>query len=415
MTWFREGFHAKISAPLAKEKESPESVVDSGLSLQGSFARYDPHTHGLKTAQCSLFEDYQSFLLTLPHWGLMQNGALYLQKIPVLPTRENESGFWATPTTMDKLPPKSEEALMHEATTARPGRSKPANLRDQVSNMPNWPNPTASQGRSQGMINQMRKLVDQGILGLLEAEQMIVSLESHVKMFPTPCHRDGKGTSKNRTKDHPRHNRNLDSVVELETGEIIGRLNPMWVEKLMGWPDQWTSLKPISHVNICFWLMGFCDEENRRSDEVLRVLRQGYASQEVQRAIGRPVGIQEAAVLLADMCEYQDRPDEARVFMACSKALESEMRGVWISEGTTGSPHRPRQVEQRSGEHTDAMQALSRLLAHHGAKAWKSGSWEDGVPRVADGVAFRVDMLKAIGNGQVPLCAATAWRLLANI
>jgi hypothetical protein len=27
-------------------------------------------------------------------------------------------------------------------------------------------------------------------------------------------------------------------------------------------------------------------------------------------------------------------------------------------------------------------------------------------------VASGVDRLKAIGNGQVPLCAATAWRLL---
>jgi hypothetical protein len=27
-------------------------------------------------------------------------------------------------------------------------------------------------------------------------------------------------------------------------------------------------------------------------------------------------------------------------------------------------------------------------------------------------VAARVDRLKAIGNGQVPLCAATAWELL---
>jgi len=33
---------------------------------------------------------------------------------------------------------------------------------------------------------------------------------------------------------------------------------------------------------------------------------------------------------------------------------------------------------------------------------------------VADGVAARVDRLKAIGNGQVPLCAATAWRLLTK-
>jgi DNA (cytosine-5)-methyltransferase 1 len=39
-------------------------------------------------------------------------------------------------------------------------------------------------------------------------------------------------------------------------------------------------------------------------------------------------------------------------------------------------------------------------------------SIESTIPRVADGVAARVDRLKAIGNGQVPLCAATAWRLL---
>ena len=37
---------------------------------------------------------------------------------------------------------------------------------------------------------------------------------------------------------------------------------------------------------------------------------------------------------------------------------------------------------------------------------------ERNMGRVADGVAARVDRLKAIGNGQVPLCAATAWELL---
>ena len=37
---------------------------------------------------------------------------------------------------------------------------------------------------------------------------------------------------------------------------------------------------------------------------------------------------------------------------------------------------------------------------------------EPNVGRVSYGVAGRVDRLKAIGNGQVPLCAATAWELL---
>jgi len=39
---------------------------------------------------------------------------------------------------------------------------------------------------------------------------------------------------------------------------------------------------------------------------------------------------------------------------------------------------------------------------------------EPNVGRVDYGVAARVDRLKAIGNGQVPLCAATAWRLLSS-
>ena len=45
----------------------------------------------------------------------------------------------------------------------------------------------------------------------------------------------------------------------------------------------------------------------------------------------------------------------------------------------------------------------------------KSSWWEiePNVDRVADGMAARVDRLKAIGNGQVPLCAAIAWRILS--
>jgi DNA (cytosine-5)-methyltransferase 1 len=44
-------------------------------------------------------------------------------------------------------------------------------------------------------------------------------------------------------------------------------------------------------------------------------------------------------------------------------------------------------------------------------------SWWEAEPelgRVAHGVAHRVDRLKAIGNGQVPIVAATAWEILNN-
>jgi DNA (cytosine-5)-methyltransferase 1 len=46
---------------------------------------------------------------------------------------------------------------------------------------------------------------------------------------------------------------------------------------------------------------------------------------------------------------------------------------------------------------------------------YRSGTWwqsEPSIQRVVDGLAARVDRLKAIGNGQVPQVAATAWNIL---
>ncbi len=36
------------------------------------------------------------------------------------------------------------------------------------------------------------------------------------------------------------------------------------------------------------------------------------------------------------------------------------------------------------------------------------------IPRVAMGIKDRVNKLKALGNGQVPLCTATAWEILTS-
>ena len=98
--------------------------------------------------------------------------------------------------------------------------------------------------------------------------------------------------------------------------------------------------------------------------------------------------------------------------MACSEALEEEMRGLRIHEIASSASHKPRLYEQRAGEHPDAMQALSRLLAHHGPASWKDGSWEDGIPRVTNGMAHRAHRIKAIGNGQVPRVRAAAWEII---
>ena len=60
--------------------------------------------------------------------------------------------------------------------------------------------------------------------------------------------------------------------------------------------------------------------------------------------------------------------------------------------------------------------SLSIGIQQENAYACNSRWWktEPDVGRVVDGLASKVDRLKAIGNGQVPLCAATAWRILGG-
>ena len=65
---------------------------------------------------------------------------------------------------------------------------------------------------------------------------------------------------------------------------------------------------------------------------------------------------------------------------------------------------------ERQSDSGEQEVARSGCSGAFGDKRW--WSVEPNVGRVAHGVACRVDRLKAIGNGQVPLCAATAWRVL---
>jgi len=197
LTWYLEGFHAKTSAPQEKGLGSKANEAVCGNTWQESLAKYDHNTFSWKTPRCLLPEESTSYSGTWPKWGSMRNGELFRRQMPGQITSGKESGSlqnrWATPTTMDSLPPKSPEALLREATITRPNRSKPTNLRDQVSNMQNWPTPT------------------------------------------TRDYKGKSGAGRQERKGNPK-----DTL----PNAVGGNLNPMWVEWLMGWPLGWTDLKP---------------------------------------------------------------------------------------------------------------------------------------------------------------------------
>ena len=86
-------------------------------------------------------------------------------------------------------------------------------------------------------------------------------------------------------------------------------------------------------------------------------------------------------------------------------------REEWRRFGDCGAEVRhtdSKGLEKRQGQPSHARPELAAIER---ADWWIT---EPDVGRVADGVAARVDRLKAIGNGQVPLCAAEAWRILTT-
>ena len=102
LTLLVEGFLARTSALQAKVKVSKEQGVDYGAKCIELYAKCDPSTSSLKTAQLSLFEDSNEFYMTLPKSGMMRNGNVYRTRTLDSHTKEKESTLLPTPQVADK-------------------------------------------------------------------------------------------------------------------------------------------------------------------------------------------------------------------------------------------------------------------------------------------------------------------------
>lgn len=159
-------------------------------------------------------------------------GYLLFQLVPSTPSTEGTGyGLLATPNTMDSLPPKSEEAITREMTETRKGRSKPANPRDQVSQKL-WPAPCSTK-----MSGTTR-------------EDFGESLPERAKrvLLPTPRASSAMNEKIGNIQKRQDDNSRLEDAVSrnhLEDSDISNlRLNPLFVEQMMGYPIDHTDLKP---------------------------------------------------------------------------------------------------------------------------------------------------------------------------
>jgi hypothetical protein len=186
LTLYLEDFHAKTSQLQEMEMDSMENEAECGEKWHGLLARFDQDMHLWRTVQCSLLEDLNESLQTLPQWGMTVGGELYLLPTLVQITEDKECGLWRTPDTGAG----GTSGLLKEGKSHR-ANGQPIQIRlvDQVNNPRLWPTPVSSD-------------------------------TSH------------------------RKNKYAQGGTDLST-KIGGQLNPMWVEWLMGWPLGWTDLKPL--------------------------------------------------------------------------------------------------------------------------------------------------------------------------
>ena len=104
------------------------------------------------------------------------------------------------------------------------------------------PTPTVLQRPNEGNVQMMRRLVQAGKISRQEAA-MIVGKDVFLAQgklkamtWPTPTTQDAANNGG--ASQHNRNSKPLNAVVG-------GKLNPMWVAWLMGWPIGWTDLAPL--------------------------------------------------------------------------------------------------------------------------------------------------------------------------
>ena len=190
LTWCLAASPAKTSAQPAKAPESTEHEAECGRTWRESFARWDRDSCSWKTPQCSLLEGLDVFSETWPQWGMMRGGECSVQSMSEHLTRETGSGLWPTPRTPS--------------------------------------------GGADNSANKTRPSGHKGTTNLLGA----------VKTWPTPVSRMWKDSGS------PSEYKRNEVPLAAQAG---GQLNPTWVEWLMGWPEEWTALKPLETARFQQW------------------------------------------------------------------------------------------------------------------------------------------------------------------
>ena len=216
----------RVSHSVLLGKDLAKAIRDiCGQSVLEPYASYDPDTHCLRMYEVTLVSDSHRCLATLPPSGSMQNGKLYQRARLAHHTDAIGCLLWPTPTTQEVEHPNAEWTAKHRRISST-GATHSMGLADA---MQMWPTPQVDDSKNVNPGPKRR-----------------MTLAKAVQLWPTP--RAAMGQARNhtvyeRSLDKPQNLEN--QVAQRDSSTIGGKLNPMWVEWLMGFPLGWTDLEHL--------------------------------------------------------------------------------------------------------------------------------------------------------------------------
>lgn len=233
--YYQEDFLASHSVQPGSE-EARTMTVTSGLRCSELYRKSGPLGSLVRMLlESSAWRSTRCYLT----WKASATPAkrLLFRLVPSTPRTEGTGApFWATPNTMDYLPQRSPESLQRQAETSRKGRTKPANLREQVceETVRLWPTPTARDCKG---ANSMEHLA---------TGNHVAQLANYVKLIPTVT--TGAGMCGGSANYKRLKEMEAAGVISAEERQSMaagngGQLNSTWVEAMMEFPVGWTELE----------------------------------------------------------------------------------------------------------------------------------------------------------------------------
>lgn len=226
---------SRSAAPASNEAKT--TAVTCGPRLSVSFVKFDPDSHSWKMFPALfLAATLAPYSGTWPKAGMMLDGVCYRQPRWERHIGERGCGYWPTPTRADR---SGHAGQYPKTATHHEGLTLATAVRGY------WPTPRASDregGPSKSDGKRGASLRD-------------YCGPNPTKAWPMPTARDwrsGKASQETMNKNSRPLN---EAVVSGGTRtQQSGRLNPAWVEWLMGWPITWSALKPLATGRYRQWL-----------------------------------------------------------------------------------------------------------------------------------------------------------------